>query len=124
VRWMRRRRASFARLVREGTLAPTFDVAAGGLARVVGSPIGRVAGRMAFGAVGSTIAQVYGGPVVGAEIDGQVIEARTVADTGGRFRLPSYMLAHPEVRYVALLHGAGWIAPQRVLRRRPAESAS
>jgi hypothetical protein len=89
VRWMRRRRASFATLVREGTLSPTFDVAASGLARIVSSPAVRVAGRMALGTVRSTIA-----------------------------------LAHRDVRYVALLHEAGWIAPQRVLRRRPLDRAS
>ncbi len=120
-RWMARRRASFATLAREGTIVPAHDVAAGGLAGVLGTRAGGAIARAALGSVGGTVAQVFGGPIAVAEVDGEIIEARTAADAGGRFRVPELMLAG-RGRYVALLHRAGWIAPQRVLRRRRADA--
>ena len=68
-----------------------------------------------------TSAQVFGGPIASAELDGMIVEARTAADARGRFRTPELMLADRAGRYVALLHRGGWIAAQRVLRRRTLE---
>ncbi|MDB4961904.1 MAG: hypothetical protein JWP01_1903 [Myxococcales bacterium] len=117
VRWMRGRRAHFVELVRSGSVVPAFDVAATGLAGALGTRAGKTVARVALGAVGGTVAQVYGGPIAVAELDGQRIEARTAADSRGRFRVPEFMLVDRTGRYVALLDRTGWIAPQRVLRR-------
>jgi hypothetical protein len=117
VRWMRRRRAQFVELVRSGSIVPTYDVAATGLAGALGTRAGATVARAALGAVGGTVAQVYGGPIAIAELDGQRIEARTAADSRGRFRIPEMMLVDRTGGYVALLDRTGWIAPQRVLRR-------
>jgi len=121
VRWMRRRREQFAALAREGTIVPSYDVAATGLAGALGSRAGAMVARAALGsALGSTVAQVYGGPIAAGELHGTIIEARTTADAKGRFRVPELMLVNASGRYVALMHRAGWIAAQRVLRRRTA----
>jgi hypothetical protein len=119
VRWMRRRRAAFTNLAREGAIVPAYDIAASGLAGALGTRAGAAIARVALGgAVGGTVAQVFGGPIAAAELDGKIVEARTAADARGRFRVPELMLADRAGGYVALLHRAGWIAPQRVLRRR------
>jgi hypothetical protein len=115
---MRRRRAAFAALAREGAVVPAYDIAATGLAGALGTRAGAAIARAALGAVGGTVAQVFGGPIAAAELDGKIVEARTAADARGRFRVPELMLADRAGGYVALLHRAGWIAPQRVLRRR------
>lgn len=115
VRWMRRRRAEFVTLAREGTIVPAYDLATG---NVLGTRDGVALAHAVLGAVGATIAQVYGGPIAAAELDGVIIEARTAADMRGRFRIPELMLVDSTGSYVALLHRIGWIAPQRVLRRK------
>src|SRR5262245_39244898 len=121
VRWMRGRRAQFTALAREGTIVPSFDLAATGLAGALGTPTGAMVAGAALGsAVAGTMTQIYGGPIAAAELDGTLIEARTVADARGRFRVPDLMLVHASGRYVALMHRTGWIAAQRVLRRKPA----
>ncbi len=118
VRWLRGRRAQFVELVRTGSIVPTTDRAATGLAGALGTRAGATVARIALGgAVGSTVAQVYGGPIAVVEHDGQRIEARTTADHRGQFRVPEMMLVDRSSRYVALLDRSGWIAPQRVLRR-------
>jgi len=125
MRWLRGRRAGFATLVRTGELLPAEEVEKAGLARALGTRAGVTIARLALGgAVGSTIAQIYGGPVACAVLDGEIVEARTAADARGRFRFPELMLVDRRASYVALLHRAGWIIPQRVLRRRPAPPAT
>lgn len=119
VRWMRRRRAQFATLARAGAIVPAFDLAASGLARVLGTKTGAAIAQAALGAVGGTVVQVFGGPIAAGALDDTIVEARTVADARGRFRVPELMLADATGGYVALLHRSGWIAAQRVLRRRP-----
>ncbi len=120
--WLRRRRASFAALVRDGTMFPTIDVGTSGLGGVLASKAGRAAAELALDALGGTLAQIYGAPIVGAEVDGSVVEVRTPGNWRGRFPRPSHMLVQPGNRYVALLGAAG-LSPQRVLRRRPAKPA-
>jgi hypothetical protein len=119
VRWMRRRRAAFTALAREGEIVAAYDVAASSLVAALATRAGAAIVRAALRrAVGRTVAQAFGGPIAAAELDGKIIEARTVADARGRFRVPEMMLADRAGGYVALLHRGGWIAPQRVLRRR------
>lgn len=122
VRWMRGRRRAFETLAREGAIVPAYDIAATGLGAALGTDVGRALAHVALGAVGGTLTQVFGGPIAIAQLDGQLIEARTAADASGRFRVPELMLADRSGGYVALLHRSGWIAAQRVLRRRPATS--
>lgn len=117
--WLRRRRARFAALVREGTLFPTFDVEATGFGKTLSNPVVRAVVEVGLDGVGGTLRQIYSAPVVAAEVDGTIIEARTPGDWRGRFPRPSHMLVQPGNRYVALLGAAG-LSPQRVLRRRPA----
>ncbi len=117
-RWMRGRRRAFAALARDGVIVPAYDVAATGLGGALGTDVGKALAHAALGALGGTVAQVFGGPIAAARLDGEVIEARTAADALGRFRAPELMLADRSGGYVALLHRSGWIAPQRVLRRR------
>jgi hypothetical protein len=120
VRWMRGRRLQFAKLAREGTVVPTYDVAATGLAGALGTRAGAMVAQAALGSVGRTAAAAYGGPVVAANLDGTIVEARTVADAQRRFPVPDAMLVDAQGRYVALMRHDGWIAVQRVLRRRKA----
>jgi len=120
VRWMRRRQTDFATLARDGSIVSAFDVAATGIAGALGTEVGAAVAKVALGAVGGTVAQVFGGPIAAGELNGEIIEARTAADARGRFRVPELMLVDHTGGYVALLHRAGWIAPQRVLRRRAA----
>lgn len=117
--WMRRRRAHFAALARNGVLLPAHDRDADGLAGALGSSVGATLAKVALGGLGGTLVQVYGGPIAVAKLDGTVIEARTVANSRGQFRVPELMLADATGGYVALMHRSGWIAAQRVLRRRP-----
>ena len=68
---------------------------------------------------GALIGGLAGGPVVGIEFDGKIVEARNVQKLGGGYRAATHMLVHPTVSYVALLDGAGRISAQNVRRRRP-----
>lgn len=121
LRWLARRRASFIELMRTGALLPVSDVDPDGLGAVVGNRFGRAAIRIALSGAGSrAVTSYFGPPIVKVEIDGQIIQARSRADGPGPSGRASHMLAHPRIRYVALVDESGWIAPQRMLRRRPA----
>jgi hypothetical protein len=121
LRWILRRRASFIELMRIGALLPVSDVEFGALGAVMGSRAGRaVVGLALSGAATSAVASYFGPPIVMVEIGDQLIAARSRADGPGPSGRASHMLAHPCVRYVALVDEGGWIAPQRVLRRRTA----
>jgi hypothetical protein len=115
VRWMKRRRADFAMLVRSGELVPPTDAADPTLGAVSAT-----IARVALGSLGATVAQIYGGPILRVRHGGEILEIRSVADARGRFRIPELVLVERDAKYVALFHRSGWMAPQRVLRRSPA----
>jgi hypothetical protein len=120
LRWILRRRASFVELVRIGVLLVASDVEPGVLGAVMGTWVGRAVAVIVLRGAGAAAAAYFGAPVVKVEIDGRIIEARSRADGPGPSGRASHMLAHPDLRYVALVDQGGWIEPQRVLRRRPA----
>ncbi len=107
VRWLRRRRAAFSILARTGELLPT---------RIL-----RTAGPIAAG-LSRTLGEVYNWPIVGSELDGELVEVRTSRQTAfgpsGEIRAPRLMLVDRRAPYVALIQSRS-IHPQRILRRTP-----
>jgi hypothetical protein len=114
---MRRRRAQFFSLARNGIVVPTVDVDGKGLSQALGNEAAQAAARLALGAAGGTLALMYGGPIVGGQVGDELLEVRVPADSKGRFPRPQHMLVQSGNSYVALI-GPDWIKPQKISRRR------
>lgn len=123
VRMMRKRRRAFVELARDGVVVETTWRDATGLAGALGSDVGKAVAGWAFGGgVAHSLAATYGAPIVIGSVNGENVEARAVAPFIGEPRVPELMLvgankAGPVGLYVGMIGRAGWIAPQRVLRR-------